>query len=167
MEIRCPDQARRVFRRQDHDRRIHRVAGGVLPEQKEKDITKSENDVIVQSSSLFSLSTAVQILIVYERNFYIFSTVSKPSIIIRTARMKPSRNASRSTVPDSSLWQSLNFSKISYCCSVSVAVRASSFLYINFLKANRSLSRTLCTIRSGECCRSIDFQVLSFSFPLT
>ena len=66
---------------------------------------------------------------------YASSTASKPSIastIIRTARMNPSLNASRSVNPDSSLWQSLNFSKVSFCCSVSVAQRLSSFLHISF-----------------------------------
>ena len=65
----------------------------------------------------------------------ISSTCSKPCItsaIIRVASINPALKASRSVMQESSLVQSLNFSKVSFCFSVKPEFSSSSFLHISF-----------------------------------
>ena len=71
---------------------------------------------------------------------YISSTCSKPCItsaIMRVARINPALNASRSVMQESSLVQSLNFSKVSFCFSVRPELR--SLLYIPCVRTNVSV----------------------------
>lgn len=64
----------------------------------------------------------------------IFSASSKPCItsaMMRVAKINPELNASHSVMQDSSLVQSLNFSKVSFCFIVRLEFRSPSFLHIN------------------------------------
>ena len=64
----------------------------------------------------------------------IFSASSKPCItsaMMRVAKINPELNASHSVMQGSSLVQSLNFSKVSFCFIVRLEFRSPSFLHIN------------------------------------
>ena len=64
----------------------------------------------------------------------IFSASSKPCItsaMMRVAKINPELNASHSVMQDSSLVQSLIFSKVSFCFIVRIEFRSPSFLHVN------------------------------------
>lgn len=64
----------------------------------------------------------------------IFSASSKPCItsaMMRVAKINPELNASHSVMQDSSLVQSLIFSKVSFCFIVRLEFRSPSSLHIN------------------------------------
>ena len=73
-----------------------------------------------------------------------FSRIGRvAAAIMRVARINPELNASRSVMQDSSLVQSLNFSKVSFCFSVSPEFNSSSFLHISLTSLSTLVPRLI------------------------